>query len=279
MTHEHDPEATVNSGGDAGREADVSDITPLDPDTEALVTSTLASLPKLAMPEDVHQRLLAAIAAEPNPYAIPDAGSPTADASTVTALPARRARKNRWFVGVAGVAAASVLGLVVGASILDSDTGSTTPITAAAIPMTASSKQYQKENFSTQVAAALPEWRSSAAHSAGTDTAKPNPLATQSQNVQPSATPSSSQSGAISGFSIDMRVREQVAACLSKISSRAPMHVEIASYRSDPTTPTEQIAVAAVDGDNKSVEVYAVSVACNAGDPQLVREHVTLDSQ
>ncbi len=274
MTNEHDPESAGNAGEDAGENADVSDITPLDPQTEALVTNTLATLPTLTMPEDVHQRLLAAIAAEPNPYAASAGSAP--EATAVTALPAQRSHRSGWYLGIAGVAAASVLGLVVGTSVLDGDTGPTTaPITAAAIPMTASTKQYQKENFSAQVAASLPAWRTSAAKSAATADVEATSIATPSQTSQPTASPTET----LRALSVDKRLREQVAACLSKVSSRAPMYVEIASYRSNPATPAEQIAVAAVDGENKSVDVYAIGVACNDGDPQLVREHVTLNSQ
>ena len=65
----------------------------------------------------------------------------------------------------------------------------------------------------------------------------------------------------------------------SRISSRAPMHVEIATYVATPTAPAEAVAVAAVSGANESVDVYAIKVSCATDDPQIVREHVTLNSQ
>ena len=280
MTKEHDPDSAGVAGEDASQNADVSDITPLDPQTEALVTTTLAALPTLTMPEDVHQRLLAAIAAEPNPYAAASGADTAPQAAGVTALPKPRSHKSGWYLGIAGVAAASVLGLVVGTSVLDGDTGPTAPpITAAAIPMTASTKQYQKENFSAQVASSLPAWRTSAAQSAATDAVEPTSLATRPSTSGTTATPSASPTETLRALGVDKSLREQVVACLSRVSNRAPMYVEIASYRSNPATPAEQVAVAAVDGDNKSVDIYAIRVACNDGDPQLVREHVTLNSQ
>ena len=57
------------------------------------------------------------------------------------------------------------------------------------------------------------------------------------------------------------------------------MHVEIATYVATPTAPAEAVAVAAVSGANESVDVYAIKVSCATDDPQIVREHVTLNSQ
>lgn len=278
MTNEQDPGSTGNPGDDAGQSADISDITPLDSDTEAWIIGALASLPPVAMPDDVHQRILTAIAAEPNPYVAStasDSSSTSSDTSAVTELPQRRRRSSGWFISVAGIAAASVLALVVGTSVLDEDSGPTVPITTAAIPMTASTKQYQKENFSAQVAAELPGWRSSSkAQEKAEPTGDPTPVTTTSATPQPSTSPSET----IRALNVDTNTREQVAACLAKLSNQTPMHVEIASYRANPTTPAEQVAVAALDGDNKSVEVYAIKVTCNDGDAQLVRDHVTLSS-
>lgn len=279
MTNEQDPKSGGNSTDSANGDADVvGDITPLDPQTEALITNALATLPPLEMPEDVHQRLLAAIAAEPNPYA-----STSGSASNVTALPTQHKRRNGWFVGVAGVAAASVLGLVVGTSVLDGESGPTAPITAAAIPMSATTNQYKKETFTTQVAAALPKWRSAAATPDSTAEAEPVVSSSGVSASEPdaavsaSAAPSGSASPVITR--VDKRLREQVAACLSRISERAPMHVEIASYVATPTTPAEAVAVAAVSGANESVDVYAIKVTCAENDSQVVREHVTLNTQ
>ena len=61
MTNEQDPKSGEHVNDSATGDADVvGDITALDPQTEALITSTLASLPPLEMPQDVHERLLAA---------------------------------------------------------------------------------------------------------------------------------------------------------------------------------------------------------------------------
>ncbi len=281
MTNEQDPnQGTHASDSAAGDPENIGDPAPLDPDIEALVISALASLPPLRMPQDVHQRLLAAIKAEPNPYAAESPGG----APYVSALPTQRNQRSSWFAGIAGIAAVSVLGLVIGTSVLDGESGPAVPITAAAaaIPMSATTNQYQKETFTTQVAAALPRWRSAA--EAVDSTANPEPtvissaspgvpngIATSSAQPSPSSWPPIGQ--------VDIRLREQVAACLSQISERAPIHIEIASYRATPTTPVEAIAVAAVSGANESVDVYAIKVTCADGDPHLVREHVTLNTK
>ncbi len=266
MTNEQDPNQGTHAGDSAaGDPENIGDPTPLDPKIEALVISALASLPSLEMPQDVHQRLLAAIEAEPNPYA---AGSP-GGAPYVSALPTQRNRRSSWFAGVAGIAAISVLGLVIGTSVLDGESGPAAPITAAAIPMSATTNQYQKETFTKQAAAALPGWRSAA--KAFDSTANPEPTVISSAGPSPS---NSLQTG-----QVDIRLREQVAACLSQISERAPIHVEIASYRATPSAPVEAIAVAAVSGANESVDVYAIKVTCADGDPHLVREHVTLNTK
>ena len=289
MTNEQDPKSGESANDSVAGGSDVvGDITPLDPQTEALVTAALASLPPLTMPQDVHERLLAAIAAEPNPYAAP--ASEQAATSNVTAIPTQRKRSNGWFVGVAGVAAASVLGLVIGTSVLDGESGPTAPITAAAIPMSATSNEYKKETFTTQVAAALPKWRTAAVAPESTTDAVPSVSPSDlvySPAPQPSGSvadpgdvaPSAMPSASVRIIPVDKRMREQVAACLSRISSRAPMHVEIATYVATPTAPAEAVAVAAVSGANESVDVYAIKVSCATDDPQIVREHVTLNSQ
>ena len=290
MTDPQDPDSVESPSNSAGESTDaVSDITPLDAETEALVTSALASLPPVAMPEDVHQRLMAALAAEPNPYAAGAAGAASATPTNVTSLPTRRERKSGWLIGVAGVAAASVLALVVGTTMLDNESSTNPPLAAAAIQMSASSNQYQKANFAAQVKAAIPEWRTKAASADATKDADEavatsgasgtSSASSASGTSSTSATPTPSPSTSASSSAIERvshRLREQVAACLAKVSNRMPMHVEIATYRTNPTTAPEQVAVAAVDGAGKSVDVYAISVSCGTGDSQLVRDHVTL---
>ncbi len=284
MTNEQDPNQGTHAGdsaaGDPENIGDPTplDPTPLDPKIEALVISALASLPSLEMPQDVHQRLLAAIEAEPNPYA---AGSP-GGAPYVSALPTQRNRRSSWFAGVAGIAAISVLGLVIGTSVLDGESGPAAPITAAAIPMSATTNQYQKETFTKQAAAALPGWRSAAKAFDSTANPEPTVISSASPGVPNGIATSSAQPSPSSWLPIgrvDIRLREQVAACLSQISERAPIHVEIASYRATPSAPVEAIAVAAVSGANESVDVYAIKVTCADGDPHLVREHVTLNTK
>lgn len=273
MTDEQYPNPGESHGDSVIGDADESS---LDPKTEAFIVDSLASLPELKMPTDVHERLLAALAAEPNPYA---KAASTFD-PMVSALPTQRNRRNGWLVGIAGVAAVSVLGLVIGASVLDGETGTTVPITAATIPMNTTNNQYQKETFTTQVAAALPTWRSAATQS--TRTPEPTSSRSASASASPpvvSSSPSPSTPTSPLVGPVDQNLREQVVACLAKLNERAPMHVEIASYRATPSTPIEEVAVAAVDGANDSVDVYAIKVTCVTGDPQLVREHITLNTK
>lgn len=272
MTDPQDPQSAGYPGDSANEGADsVSDITPLDPQAEEFVLQALATLPELKMPEDVHQRLLAAIAAEPNPYAASEAGS------NVTALPMQRSRKARWYVGVAGVAAAGVVAMVVGTTVLDGESNTNPPLASVAIPMSASTKQYQKENFATQVKAALPGWRSAAA--SALSSASSQATASPSERATTTASPSPTPTGAAVALGVNKGLRDQVTGCLAKLSSRAPLHVEIATYRPNPTSPPESVAVAAVDTTDSSVDIYAVKVSCSDTDPQMVREHVTLSSQ
>jgi hypothetical protein len=278
MTDPQDPQSAGYPGDSANEGADsVSDITPLDPQTEEILLGALATLPELKMPDDVHQRIMAALAAEPNPYAkgAESAGSSAVAAgATVTAIPTQRQHKGRWFVGVAGIAAASVVALVVGTTVLDGESNTNPPLASVAIPMSASTKQYQKENFTSQVKAALPEWRSAAASAASAGPSSDSSSASSS-NVSASPSPS----GSATALQVDKTLREQVTGCLAKLSNRAPLHVEIASYRPTATSPTESVAVAAVDTTESSVDIYAVKVSCSDTDPQMIREHVTITTQ
>lgn len=280
MTDPQDPQSAGYPGNSANEGADsVSDITPLDPQTEEFVLQALATLPELKMPEDVHQRLLAAIAAEPNPYsaAADQASGATAAGASVTTLPTQQSRKARWYVGVTGVAAAGVVAMVVGTTMLDGESNTNPPLASVAIPMSASTKQYQKENFATQVKAALPGWRSAAA--SASSSASSQATGSPSERATATASPSTSPSGSVVALGVNKVLRDQVTGCLAKLSSRAPLHVEIATYRPNPTSPPESVAVAAVDTTDSSVDIYAVKVSCSDTDPQMVREHVTLSAQ
>ena len=283
MTDPQDPRSAGYPGESADEGADsVSDITPLDPQPEEILLGELATLPELKMPDDVHQRIMAALAAEPNPYATAaesaSSGAVAAGAgATVTALPTQRQHKGRWFVGVAGIAAASVVALVVGTTVLDGESNTNPPLASVAIPMSASTKQYQKENFTSQVKAALPEWRSAAASAARSASASPSSDSSSASSSNVSASPS--PSGSATALQVDKTLREQVTGCLAKLSNRAPLHVEIASYRPTATSPTESVAVAAVDTTESSVDIYAVKVSCSDTDPQMIREHVTISTQ
>lgn len=279
MTDPQDPDSVENASNSAGEPTDsISDITPLDAETEALVINALATLPPVSMPENVHDRLIAALAAEPNPYAADVAA--VAATSNVTSMASRRERRSGWLVSVVGVAAASVIALVVGTTMLDNDANTNPPMAAAAIPMSSSTKQYQRETFATEVKAALSQWRAKAASPEATKDAE-EPLIAESPSVTASGsstpTPATSPSTVVIAR-VGHQLREQVAGCLARVSDRMPMHVEIAMYRTSPGTPPERIAVAAVDGPNRSVEVYAISVDCDSAPAQIVREHVTVSA-
>jgi hypothetical protein len=196
-----------------------------------------------------------------------------------------------------------VVALFVGTAVLDSNSGPSPVIAASAVPMTTSASQYQKATFSAQVAEALPRWRSAAAQQAtagpvstgsesdatgaapnmtpGPDavTSAPTPDGLPTTPVSPGASDLPSPSATITFLPANSGLREQVAGCLSQISDQVPMHVEIASYQAGPNMPPEPVAVAAVDGSNSSVEVFAIRVSCVDRDPLLVREHITIHTR
>lgn len=239
---------------------------------EAEVRSLLGSLETPKMPAAVHDRLIAALDAEPNPFT----------SAPVVSLASHRRSKSGWLVAGAGVAAAGVLGLILGPSLLSGEGGTSPAIpTAAVVPMTTSGTVYEKQGLVTQISSALPTWKRAALDSAAndmvelpaTDAGDPPvavPAASPSASVTAEATPGESP------VTVNKQVLEQINDCVRVMDTRTPIHVDIASYRNTPSQPAEPVAVFALDGDNEDIEVYVVSVKCTPADPGMVREHVTV---
>ena len=149
---------------------------------------------------------LAALAAEPNPYATAaesaSSGAVAAGAgATVTALPTQRQHKGRWFVGSAGIAAASVVALVVGTTVLDGESNTNPPLASVAIPMSASTKQYQKEKLHIPGQAGSARMASAAASAARSASASPSSDSSRASSSNVSASPS--PSGSATALQVD----------------------------------------------------------------------------
>jgi hypothetical protein len=267
---------------------------------DAEVRELLGSLEPLAMPEAVHQRIIAALAAEPNPYSVAPSAS-SAPPAAVADLTTRRRNKNRWLLTAAGVAAAGVIGVSLSSSWYANDGGDAVP-TAAVVPMSASGMVYDKSSLISQVSSVLPTWTAAATNYDGvvelqppdsdldsqagnadsdelrdlnefndrgdTNTASPGPTESVMAQTKPGQDP----------VMVNKKVLEQVNDCVQIVDQRRPIHVDIASYRGGPSVPAEPVAVFALDGGGNKVEVYVVSVRCSRENPAMVREHVTVSA-
>jgi hypothetical protein len=257
----------VGSAGSLGS----ADLPELSAAQEAEVRSLLGSLDTPTMPTAVHDRLIAALSAEPNPFAI----------ATVIPLATGRRHKNRWLVAASGVAAAGVLGVILAPGLLSGEsTGPALP-TAAVVPMTASGTVYEKQGLIKQITSALPTWKQAALNSAPDDLVElPAAESADVTASEPSAGPSASVTAdtvpGLTPVTVNKRVLGQINDCVRVMDTRTPIHVDIASYRDTPAQAAEPVAVFALEGENDDVEVYVVSVACTPSDPGMVREHVTV---
>ena len=257
----------------------------LDAEMRSLLGSLKAT--ETPMPAAVHDRISAALAAEPNPYAAQaPAESPTVpatgDSDTVIALDSRRPGKNRWLVAGAGIAAAGVLGVVLVPSLISGE-GTTPALTAAVVPMTSSGTVYEKQGLVTQISSALPEWKQAVTDSADYEMVELPAADSDLADLEPTLEPVDPVVSAPVGAAptstpavMNKHMLGQINDCVREMDTRTPIHVDIASYRSEPSQPAEPVAVFALDGDNEDVEIYVVSVKCTASDPGMVREHVTV---
>ncbi|NQU37213.1 MAG: hypothetical protein HQ526_06390 [Actinobacteria bacterium] len=263
---------SMSSAGDDG--ASIGDPVAMSPQ-EAEVQSLLSSLDTPKMPPAVHTRLIAALEAEPNPYAV----------APVIPLQTNRRNKNRWLVGASGVAAAGVLGVILAPGLLSED-GTTPVTTAAVVPMTASGTVYEKQGLVTQISSALPSWKQAALESTAEDmvelpSSESGEVAPTEQHAGEVSDPSASVTAEplLPGqppTTVSKSVLAQINGCVQEMDKRTPIHVDIASYRGTPAQPAEPVAVFALDGDNEDVEIYVVSVKCTPSEPGMVREHVTV---
>jgi hypothetical protein len=240
---------------------------------EAEVRSLLGSFDTPKMPTAVYDPLIAALDAEPNPFAT----------APVIPLGSRRRNKNRWLIAVSGVAAAGVLGVILVPGLLSTD--STIPVqTAAVVPMTASGTVYEKQGLVTQISSALPTWKRAATESTSAEmVVLPAPVSGDAAADEPSVDPAASATAQIvpgqSPVTVNKKVLAQINSCVQGVDTRKPIHVDIASYREAPAQPAEPVALFALDGDNEDIEVYVVSVRCTPSEPEMVRQHVTVAGQ
>jgi hypothetical protein len=231
------------------------ELPPLTPEESAFVSDTLAALPDEPMPEEVWQRLSAALAAE-------------APAST-TVLPqlpqqrsgGQRDSSRRWLPVAAGVAVLAVGGLF-GAQLLNDGAdpsvvadGSASTEAAAAVPVVQSGTLYTSAGFEQQVTATL--------------------LPVVDDVAAPTVSPAQSAAPAAAGTpSPDLRFSptpEWLAAmdlpgCLEAVDPAAdPLLVDAASY------DAEAALVITYSAGTGRLDVYAVSSSCSPADVDLLR--------
>jgi|GEM_PF-1326425 len=265
-------DSTPSTGTPFTGPANSADSPEISASQEAEIRSLLGSLDTPKMPTAVHNRLIAALDAEPNPFALAPA--------PVIPLASRRRNKNRWLVAMSGVAAAGVLGVILAPGLLSSDGTSPIP-TAAVVPMTTSGTVYEKQGLITQISSALPTWKQEALDTTDYDMVElPTTEAGDLTEAEPTMSPSASATpDALTGqapVKVSKQVLEQINDCVRLMDTRTPIHVDLASYRDTPTQAAEPVAVFALDGDDEDVEIYVVSVKCTRSDPGMVREHVTV---
>lgn len=243
-------------------------------DADEFVRSTLASLDSPPMPAWVESRIFAAIAAESA------ARSTDSPAAPVTALADKRKKRgSRWFVAVVGVAAAGLLGVVVGRDVLIGGNEPAGPAKVSVIPMSASTMHYTKPTLVTQASEQVPTWRSAA--SAAEVTPIPTSTASPSTDNGSFSSPGSSltetplASAAPQGTGVPTSVRMTISTCLPAVTDRQPLHVEVAMYRDPQDQPEQQVAIVAVPATATSIDVYVLGLDCSAVDPK-VRAHIVV---
>lgn len=248
-------------------------------EAEEFVRSTLASLESPPMPDWVQTRIFAAIAAESAARAA-ETATPAAPVAAVVPLADRRKKRgSRWFVAVTGVAAAGLLGVVVGRDVLIGGSEPVAPTRVSVVPMSTSTMHYTKPTLVTQASQQVPSWRSAASAAATT----PLPTATGSQSsddgsvndpgLTVSQAPTVTASPATDSTTVPTSVRLTIDTCLPAVTARQPLHVEVAMYRDPKDQPEQPVAVVAVPATTNSMDVYVMSLDCTATDPK-VRAHI-----
>ena len=283
------PEAGLGATGGSG--APIEPEHQLPPEIDQLIRSVLATLEHPVMPDTVAGRLHHALAAESGKRASAGAAlDTTASEAKVASMADRRRRRSRWLVAVPGVAAACVLGVIVGSTVLsDPDVPAKvqTPV-AAAVPMSRSGMHYQSaKGLESQVTSQVRRWQLAAASaSASASAATSSPATTSAEpalaatgtpsettgRASPSASGSRSDSPpAEPSLAIEQPTRDKINECIKSLGTPAPMHVDIASY-AEASTQEQLVALVAVLVGSGQFDVYIVGMECNSTDTKLIRK-------
>ena len=235
---------------------------------EAGVVAALRALPDPAPPDDLAERLSAALAAEP-PLAAPRA--------TVTALPERAPR--RRLLPAAAAAVLLVSGAGLGYTLLQggdgsSDTASQAGGSADDVVRTASGTDYSD---AAAVSSALPGVLAGRAGSAGTaGSAGSGGTVLSDGSAQDSATSESTQGQAPAAAAAPpdplarLRTPEGLQDCLTGVlppeePDLRPLALDYAQYAGQPA-----LAVVLPDPEPGKVSVYVVGPACSAADASVL---------
>jgi hypothetical protein len=252
---------------------DGAESTPeLTPEQESAVTELLAGLPVEPMPQDVADRIDAALRREAASRA---AGAPTPTVVPLAAVPKQRSRRARVLEVAAGFA---LLGgaVLVGVNVLgDSDSELTaTPETAAAVQVVSSGTAYTEDEFETQLAVLAPTVAQTAQDTdraegqdaaEGQDPAEGQDAATAPDvaGPPPEPVPVVSDEYVTSPNALPVAELEE---CLRALNPEAaPRVVDAASYETEPALVVVYTATA---GD---WDVFAVGIDCSAEDEHLLR--------
>ncbi len=234
---------------------DGAESTPeLTPEQERAVTELLAGVPVEPLPQDVADRIDAALRREADARA---AGAPSPTVVPLAAVPQQRSRRARVLEVAAGFA---LIGgaVLIGVNVLgDSDSELTaTPEAAAAVQVVSSGTAYTEASFETQLAVLEPTVSQS---TEGQDSAS----APDAPASVPEPVPVVADEFVLSPSALPVAALEE---CLRALNPEAaPDVVDAASYEAEPALVVVYRATA---GD---WDVFAVGVDCSAEDEHLLR--------
>ncbi len=271
---------------DANR-ADLDDqllVAPLlDPETEAAVTAALAGLPEIELPDDVAQRIAAALAAE-LPLSGPVPAWAAGGETNVSVLPSQRERDQRRrklgtrvLSGAAGLAL--VLGTIaVGTQFFNSSEPDTSSVAGGANPADAALPEAQGTLLTTSGASYTPADIDSRVTSLVSAASAPGaPLRTLDTETDASPDPSA---GATSYSATDVVVDDTARnACVTKLVDNPreqPLAVDSGTWSGTPLSPSPgqspsqssgsgsvpAVVVVLTDDDPTQVAVFVVGAKC-----------------
>ncbi len=253
----------------------------MSPEDEKFVLSALASLPRLRMPAEVSNKLMAAISAESATRQLAlRATRSDRVAGVAPVIELAPARRRRTWIGAAVAAAAASAAAVVAVGALATQSavpadspGSDSVIQNAAlvIPMTASDVDYRHETLNTQIteqfAARVPVPQHVAPARSVSPSASPSTSATASDAVSVPTKAALAPEVLAATF---LESSERVSSCLRGLD-RAVAHIlriDVATFHAVP------VAVIAFRGHADKptarpdqVEVFVVKRDCSATDP------------